>query len=162
MNRYLFVLLLIELIFVSYIDVRTKKISNLWSIFHIVLFAGLTAFSGELPTASHFIFPLGFIAIGFILYLFHIMGAGDSKYLATFFLLIPTPEHMLFMEKLLTVTIFVGTILLTMKFVKSAEKIKVYLVTFYFKALRAEIHSRFSFAPVILVAWALYGITLWQ
>jgi hypothetical protein len=69
---------------------------------------------------------------------------------------------MLFMEKLLTVTIFVGTILIIMKFVKSAAKIKAYLVTFYFKALQAEIHSRISYAPVILVAWVLYGITLWR
>ncbi len=162
MNVVLFSVLLAELIVVSIIDIRTKKISNLWSLFHIALFIGLQVFTREMPEITHFIFPLGMIVIGFILFLFHIMGAGDSKYLASIFLLIPTPLHMPYMEKLLTVTIFVGTILLTMKFVKSAAKIKAYLMTFYFKGLKAEINSRFSYAPVILVSWILFGIALWQ
>ncbi len=162
MNLVLYSLLLAELFVVSFIDIRTKKISNLWSIAHMAVFSGLQIFAGELPELTHFVFPLGMIVVGFILFLFHIMGAGDSKYLASVFLLTPTPLHMPFMEKLLTVTIFVGTILIIMKFVKSAAKIKAYLVTFYFKALKAEIHSRFSYAPVILVAWILFGATLWQ
>ncbi len=161
-NVVLYTLLLVELIFVSFIDIRTKKISNLWSLLHIVLFIGIQIYVNELPELTHFIFPLGMIVVGFILFLFHVMGAGDSKYLASLFLLIPTPLHMPYMEKLLTVTIFVGTILLTMKFVKSAAKIKAYLMTFYFKALKDEINSRFSYAPVILVSWILFGITLWQ
>ena len=162
MSSFLYTFLLIELLLVSYIDVRTKKISNLWSLAHIVLFLGLMFYTQDYPTASHFIFPLGMIVVGFVLFVFHIMGAGDSKYLASIFLLIPTPFHMLFMEKLLTVTIFVGTLLLIMRFVKSAAKIKAYLATFYFKALKKELHSRFSYAPVILVAWVLFGMTLWQ
>ena len=162
MNVALYSVLLAELLIVSFIDIRTKKISNLWSMFHIALFIGLQVSSREWPEITHFIFPLGMIVVGFILFLFHIMGAGDSKYLASIFLLTPTPLHMPFMEKLLTVTIFVGTILLTMKFVKSAAKIKAYLMTFYIKGLKAEINSRFSYAPVILVSWILFGIALWQ
>lgn len=162
MNLYLYLLLLLELFVVSFIDVRTKKISNLWSLLHILVFAGMCIFAGELPEAAHFIFPLGMVIAGFVLFVFHIMGAGDSKYLASLFLLIPTPLHMPFMEKILIVTIFVGSILLLMKFVKSAAKIRAYLATFYLKALRAEIHSRFSYAPVILVAWILFGTALWQ
>ena len=162
MNSILFSFLLIELLVVSIIDVRTKKISNLWSIAHIVIFVGVMLFSQEYPTGSHFIFPVGMIVAGFVLFVFHIMGAGDSKYIASIFLLVPTSYHMLFMEKLLTVTIFVGTILVIMKFVKSAAKIKAYLMTFYLKAVQAEIHSRISYAPVILVSWILFGIALWQ
>ncbi len=162
MNSFLFSFLLIELLIVSYIDVRTKKISNLWSIAHIALFLGIMLYTQEFPSASHFLFPVGMIVAGFVLFVFHIMGAGDSKYIASIFLLIPTPLHMLFMEKLLTVTIFVGTILIIMKFVKSAAKIKAYLMTFYLKALQTEIHSRISFAPVILMSWILFGIALWQ
>lgn len=162
MNLYLYLFLLSELVLVSFIDVRTKKISNLWSLLHIVIFAGMCLYAGEFPELAHFIFPLGMVVAGFILFVFHIMGAGDSKYLASIFLLTPTQLHMPFMEKLLMVTIFVGSILLLMRFVKSAAKIKAYLRTFYFKALRAEIHSRFSYAPVILVAWILFGTALWQ
>lgn len=162
MSPFLFSFLLIELLFVSYIDIRTKKISNLWSLVHIVLFIGLMLYAQEFPAFTHFIFPVGMIVVGFVLFVFHIMGAGDSKYLASIFLLIPTPYHMLFMEKLLTVTIFVGTILLIMKFVKSAAKIKAYLMTFYLKAVQKELHSRISYAPVILVSWILFGIALWQ
>lgn len=162
MNSFLFAFLLIELLIVSYIDVRTKKISNLWSISHIAIFLGIMISTQEYPSWSHFIFPVGMIVAGFILFVFHIMGAGDSKYIASIFLLIPTPFHMLFMEKLLTVTIFVGTILIMMKFIKNAAKIKAYLMTFYLKAVHSEIHSRISFAPVILVSWILFGIALWQ
>lgn len=162
MSSWLFWALLIELLIVSYIDLRTRKISNLWSLLNIVIFIGICAFSGEWPEWSHFIFPAGMIVVGFILYVFHIMGAGDSKYLGALFLVVPTPFHMLLMEKLLTVTIFVGSILLIMKFVKRAAKIKAYLMTFYLKGLQAEIHSRFSYAPVILVAWILFGVALWQ
>lgn len=162
MNPWLFGSLLVELLIISYIDIRTKKISNLWMLLNIVVFIVLQAFSGEWPPGAHFIFPAGMIIVGFVLFAFHIMGAGDSKYLASLFLLVPTPDHMLFMEKLLTVTIFVGTILLTMKFVKKAAKIRAYIMTFYLKALKDEISSRFSYAPVILVAWILFGATLWQ
>ena len=162
MNPILFGSLLFELVIVSAIDVRKKKISNLWSILHVLLFVVLSFISREWPTWSHFLFPAGLIIVGFVLFLFHIMGAGDSKYLASLFLLVPTPYHMLLMEKLLTVTIFVGTILVIMKFVKSAAKIKAYLMTFYLKAVQTEIHSRISYAPVILVSWILFGIALWQ
>lgn len=162
MSPILFWGILAELLVVSVIDLRTRKISNLWSLAHVLLFVVLFLFRGEWPPVTHFIFPTGMVVAGFALFLFHIMGAGDSKFIATLFLLIPTSEHMLFMEKLLTVTIFVGTILLIMKFVKSAAKIKAYLMTFYFKALQRELHSRFSYAPVILVSWILFGIALWQ
>src|SRR4051812_44836822 len=114
MNFYLYLALLIELFIISYIDLRTRKISNLWPMAHMILFIGITAFTREMPEFSHFIFPIGMIVIGFVLYLFHIMGAGDCKYLGSLLLLIPTPSHMLFMEKLLTVTIFVGSILIIM------------------------------------------------
>lgn len=162
MNSSLFAFLLAELLVVSYIDVRTKKISNLWSISHIVIFLGIMAYTQEYPSGSHFIFPVGMIVAGFVLFVFHIMGAGDSKYIASIFLLTPTPLHMLFMEKLLTVTILVGTLLIMLKYFKNAAKIKAYLMTFYLKAVQSEIHSRISFAPVILVSWILFGIALWQ
>ncbi len=90
MNLYLFLILLLELFVVSFIDVRVKKISNLWSIAHILIFAGMSIYAGTLPEITHFIFPLGMIVTGFVLFVFHIMGAGDSKYLASLFLLIPT------------------------------------------------------------------------
>lgn len=162
MSLALFWAILAQLLIVSYVDVKTSKIRNYWPLLNLLIFIGILIFTRSLPELTHFIFPVGMIVAGFVLFVFHIMGAGDSKYIASLFLLVPTPYHLLFMEKLLTVTIFVGSILLFMKFVKSAAKIKVYLVTFYFKALRAEVHSHFSYAPVILVAWILFGIDLWQ
>lgn len=162
MKSWLFAILLVELLVVSYIDIRTKRISNFWSAAHFVLFLLLSVINQDWPSGTHYIFPAGMIIVGFGLYVFHIMGAGDSKYLASIFLLVPTPFHMLFMEKLLTMTIFVGTILLIVKFVKSAAKIKAYLMTFYLKALKSELSSRISYAPVILVSWILFGVALWQ
>ncbi len=164
MNLYLYAFLALELVLISYVDLRTKKISNLWPLFHIILFVALKfAFPEDYPLALvHFIYPLSFIILGFVLFVFHIMGAGDSKYLASLFLVTPTPLHMLLLEKLLTVTIFVGTILIILKFVKSAAKIRAYLLTLHLAGLKSEISSRFSYAPVILVTWILFGVSLWH
>lgn len=162
MNPYLFGFLLLELLIVSFVDLRIKKISNLWSIGNVLLFLILCLAGGRWPDLSHFLFPLGMIAAGFVLFLLHIMGAGDSKYLASLFLLIPTENQLLFFERLLLVTIFVGTILVLLKFTKKAAKIRAYLLTFYFRGLQQEIHSRFSYAPVILVSWILLGASLWK
>lgn len=87
LQLYLFIL--IELIFVSIGDVKNRKIPNMWvitnivvSIFLFILFPNMYELRGET-----FQFPIVFIFVGFLLFQLKVMGGGDSKYLASFFLL---------------------------------------------------------------------------
>lgn len=159
-----FGLILAELISVSWIDLKTQKISNKWLLvnilFAIILYLGFRdtyQFHWEI-----FIVPLGFIVVGFLLFIVNVMGAGDSKYLASLFLLIPSELHFPFFEKILLTTIFVGGIFLIYKIVKNFPQFRAYLVSRYWSGIRSIIKSRISYAPVILLAWMLLGVDLWK
>ena len=160
----LFVLVLIELLIVGWIDLKTEKISNKWVLFNIFLslifhlsLKHLYPFSPEI-----LIFPSGFIVIGFILYLMNIMGAGDSKFLASLFLIIPLNYHWLFFEKLVMSTIVTGACLLVFRVIKNRSTLKAFYVSHYWAGIKEKLRSRFSYAPVIGLAWILLGITIWK
>jgi prepilin peptidase CpaA len=108
------------------------------------------------------VFPVGFIAIGFILFLLNIMGAGDSKYLASLFLLTPSEYQMVLFEKIILSTILTGSILLLVRFFKHRRDLMAFIVNRHWKGIRDIMNSRFSYAPVISVAWVLLGIELWK
>lgn len=159
-----FVLVLAELIVVSWFDLKKKKISNYWPLLNIAL---SVAFHAAFPTLYPFswevmLFPVGFILIGFFLYLFHVMGAGDSKFLASLFLIVPLEYHLSFFSKIVTATIFVGAILILISLFKNGRKLRAYLIGQYWEGLKETIRSRFSYAPVILLAWLLLGIEQWK
>jgi prepilin peptidase CpaA len=156
-------LVLIQLLAVSWIDIKIKKISNRWFLLNSLLSMGCYVFlKDEYPLNwTILIFPISIIVIGFLLFLVDIMGAGDSKYLATLFLLTPPSLQMLLMEKLVYSTAMVGIVLLALKFIKDFQKIKAYAFNTYWKGLKETIRSRFSYAPVILLAWILLGMQLW-
>ena len=90
MSIPLLIFISIEIILVSLIDLKERKISNWWSILNIgVFFVLLYLF----PSLYHFswktfIFPSVFFVAGFILFLMRIMGGGDSKYLSSIFLIV--------------------------------------------------------------------------
>lgn len=154
---------LVQLLIVSWIDFKTKKISNLWPLLNIGLsvvfhftMTNLYPLTWELA-----LFPLGLVLIGFFLFLFQIMGAGDSKYLASLFLITPVEYHLSLFSKLVLATILVGSILLVFHLFKHGRKIKAYLIGQYWEGLKETIKSRFSYAPVILLAWLLLGFELW-
>ena len=157
-------MVLVELAVVSWIDVKIKKISNLW--FFLNLFLGVTLhffypdfYVWEWATL---LFPLGFIFGGFVLFLLSIMGAGDSKFLAALFLLIPLEQQALMFEQLIYTTLFVGCGLLTVKIARDFKIIKAYALSAYWSGLKASLKSSFSFAPVIFLAWILLGVKLWM
>lgn len=164
MNTIIFALILIQLLIVALIDFKTKKISNYWVVGNILLtvvcyiaFPYLYPFTWEL-----FLFPVGFVVVGFILFLMGIMGAGDSKYLAALFGIIPVEFHLPFFEKLLLSTILIGSILLAYKTVINLKLIRAYLWSQYWQGLKDIIKSKFSYAPVILLAWLLLGVQEWK
>jgi prepilin peptidase CpaA len=107
-------------------------------------------------------FPLGFIVGGFVLFILGIMGAGDSKFLASLFLLIPLEQHALMFEKVIYTTLLVGFVLLAIKIARDFKIIKAYALSAYWNGLKASIKSSFSFAPVVFIAWILLGVELWM
>lgn len=160
MNSYIFYGVLCQLLIVAWIDLKKKTISNYWAMVNvfigIVLYVAipeLYPFNWEL-----FLFPIGFIIGGFILFLASIMGAGDSKYLASLFIIVPSEFHMIFFEKILYATMAMGLLRVSWKVLRNFSTIKAYLVSFHWRGLRDIIKSRFSYAPVILLAWMLLGL----
>jgi prepilin peptidase CpaA len=163
MISWIYWLILTQLIFVSIIDVKIKKISNLWFLANLLL--GFT-FHFLYPEAypwdlAVLVFPIGWIIIGFLLFVLGIMGAGDSKYLASLFLVIPVEQQAIMLEKIIYSTLIVGFIFLTFKIAKDFQKIKAYALSTYWQGLKESVRSRFSYAPVILLAWILLGVGQW-
>jgi prepilin peptidase CpaA len=164
MNHYLFYAISSQLMLVAWFDLKKKTISNYWPLFNtLVAIIAYLAF----PQTYEFnweilFFPLGFIVIGFLLFLMGIMGAGDSKYLASLFLVIPVQYHLPFFEKLLIATILIGGFLLSFKVVMNFSKLKAYMWAQYWNGLKETIRSKFSYAPVILLAWILLGVQEWR
>lgn len=164
MTGWIFGIVLIQLLIVSWIDIKTKKISNLWFLLNLA-FSLVLHFI--LPEAypwqwSALVFPLGWLIIGFLLFLMGIMGAGDSKFLASLFLIIPIEHQAVMLEKLIYATCVVGIVMLTFKISRDFKKIKAYAFSTYWKGFMNSIRSSFSFAPVILLAWILLGVEQWS
>jgi prepilin peptidase CpaA len=161
--KILIAIVLVELLIVSVVDLKKKKISNIWFLVNIILAVifHLTMKETFPFSAEMFIFPVGWILGGFVLFLLNIMGAGDSKYLASLFLMVPVEYHMVLFGKILSSTIIVGIILVTMKLIKDFKKLKAYSLANYWVGVRETIKSRFSYAPVILLAWILFGANIW-
>ena len=157
---YLFIL--IELIFVSYGDIKTSKIPNMWSIMNIfvypiLLFIVPSAYFFEIGT---FIYSFAFLFIGFILFLLKIMGAGDVKYLFSFFLLIPKSLQSETFSALLYSTVLIGLFVFITNFIKYSETIINSLKIKDFRTVKECFGTKFSYAPVILIAWLWIGWNL--
>ena len=164
MISWIYFLILSELVIVSWIDIKIKKISNIW--FIINLFLGVF-FHFFYPDVYHWewaslIFPIGWIVVGFILFVLKIMGAGDSKFLASLFLLVPLEHHAGMFEKVLYSTLVVGLCMLSFKIAKDFKNIKAYALSMYWQGFKDSIRSNFSFAPVVLLAWILLGVEQWK
>lgn len=163
MNKIIFFSILTQLAIVSYFDIKTQKISNYWSVLNGALAILLYIFLPQIYPFEFeiFIFPLLTIFIGFVLYLLNIMGAGDSKYLATLFLIMPADNHFLYFEKLVASTLVVGAMYLTWTIIKSYSDLKGHFYAGNWRQILVMIRSSFSYAPVMLVAWILLGMQKW-
>lgn len=158
----IYVFVLIELVAVSYGDVKTNKIPNYWSILNLALFLVLL---GVAPNHYHFVpetflFSGVFLAVGFILFLLNIMGGGDSKFLFTFFLLLPVSIHEETFYYLLLSTVFIGSFFFLSNALKNRKVLWRAFLTSDIRAVKNCFGTKFSFAPVILVAWIWLGWNL--
>ena len=154
---YLFVL--IELLAVSYGDIKTNKIPNFWSLFNLGAYLLLLWVA---PQQYHFafqtfIFSTVFLVVGFVLYLLNIMGAGDTKFLFTFFLLVPLSLHEVIFYYLLLATFMIGTAFFLHTVLKNLRTLFNAFLSKDLKAVKNCFGRKFPYAPVIMVAWLLMG-----
>ncbi|MDC1173765.1 hypothetical protein OAT67_00085 [Bacteriovoracaceae bacterium] len=155
---YLF--LLIQLLVVSYVDIRKKIIANYWAIINLVFFIiALFLFRDTYVIGwKTFLYPFAFLFVGFALYALKIMGAGDSKYLFSFFFLIPNGYQEDFFVILAYSTVIVGFSLLIMNTIKNFDIIISAIRWKNLRYIKEAYGTKFSYAPVIAVAWIWFGI----
>jgi prepilin peptidase CpaA len=106
---------------------------------------------------EHFLFPFGCLIIGFLFYLFRIMGPGDSKYLFSLFLLINKDLQLIFFLSLVYTTVMVGSILLLLHAIMNFDKIKKAILLMDFGQLKGVFGTKFTFAPIIFLSWVGFG-----
>jgi Flp pilus assembly protein protease CpaA len=162
MSPWIYSLILLELAIISFIDIRTKKISNFWSIGQLVAAVLLyISFDTYQWSWTVLVYPLIWFVIGFGLFILGIMGAGDSKLIASLYFLIPLTLHHVMLEKILISTIVVGFMNFFIKIIKDFRTIKAYALSAYWQGFWVKMKSSFSFAPVVMLAWVLLGVQLW-
>jgi prepilin peptidase CpaA len=156
-----FIFLSIQLLVVAYGDLKTRKISNVWILINFIFFCVLTFLFPKiyLWSIGALIFPIAFILVGFTLFLLNIMGGGDSKYLASFFLLVPLSFQETVLVYLLCTTVIVGSSLLLFNALQNFDKIIVLIRIGDIQGIKKVFGKKFTYAPVIFIAWMWFG---WQ
>lgn len=166
MPASIFTIILIELLFVAWIDIKTKKISNYWILVNLTGFIALVFLQPEIFEFSvrALFMPLVFVLVGYMLFTLNIMGAGDSKYLFSIFLLVPYPMHDLALYTLIYSTVVVGLISSVINLFSNKEKLKKASETKDMALLKSILGKKFTYAPVILLSWLWFGYLgkVWQ
>lgn len=150
-----------QLAVVAWFDFKTKKISNIWPLANLLLFIALPFLWPNLYQfqLTVWVVPLAFLLVGFVLFKLDIMGAGDSKYLFSLFLLIPQSLHEELLIRLLFITVIVGSCLLSWKLLRRWGQFKHALFSRE-QSLRSFIGGKFTYAPVILAAWIWFVLQI--
>lgn len=160
MPLLIYSLVLIELLAVSFFDLKTRKISNKWSILNLIFFILLLFTLKEFYVLSWgtIFYSLSFFFVGFLLFAMKIMGGGDAKLLATIYLLIPAKVQEESFLLLIYSTLIIGGSILLIKLWMQRSQIKLALLTQDYSKFRELLGKKFPFSPVILLAWILWGI----
>lgn len=155
----IYIFLFLQLLFVGWIDLKFKRISNWWALMNVLIFLGLLFIDPHTYAFrfSTFFFSLAFLIVGFSLFMAKIMGAGDVKYLFSFYLLVPQRYHDSVFLALLYVTISVGTVLLMYNALKNFNRLWYALVFRDIHMIKVVFGKKFSFAPIILASWIWFG-----
>lgn len=104
-----------------------------------------------------FFYPTVFLGVGFFLFALKIMGGGDSKFLFSFFLLVPEVLHESFFLKLIYLTIAIGLYLLIYNTIKNFDKLSLSLKIMDMKGVKGVYGTKFAYAPVIAISWIAFG-----
>lgn len=156
-----FIFISIQLLFVAYVDFKTTKISNVWSVANIIIFLLLSFLYPQIYIWSWdaLLFPSAFLLVGFVLFVMNIMGGGDSKYLSSLYLLVPLGFQDAVFIYLLYTTVIVGSSLLLFNALKNFDQIILMLKFGDIVGIKKIFGKKFTYAPVIFIAWMWFG---WQ
>ncbi|MBL7665563.1 MAG: prepilin peptidase [Bacteriovoracaceae bacterium] len=159
-NSILYFFLLAELIWISLLDIKTQKIKNYWSILNIAVFFFLIVFASETYPLkiAMFYYSFGFLFVGFLLFLIKIMGAGDIKYLFSFFLILPLGIHQDMFNRLIVFTGICAFVFLTFNLVKNYKILFSALKEKKYGLIKNCFGTKFAFSPVILITWIWFGV----
>ncbi len=154
-----FIFLSVQLLVVAYTDFKTKIISNIWLLINFIFFCLLgyifpQQYNWHLNT---FVFSIVFLIVGILLFWMNIMGGGDSKYLSSFYLLVPVAYQDTVFLYLLYTTILVGSSLFLLNALQNLDKIILLFKLQDLAGIKKIFGSRFTYAPVIFIAWMWFG-----
>lgn len=156
---FLYWFLFLQLILVSVIDIKYRKISNTWFFINLSFFVSFLFIFPDIYSFNYSAlkYSFGFIVVGLILFKYKIMGAGDSKFLASFYLLVPQVlQYPLFIQILYT-TIAISAILFLVNVLKNFVRIKNAIFLLQPAGIKDLIGRKFTYAPIILLAWLGIG-----
>ncbi|MAW07092.1 MAG: hypothetical protein CME61_02295 [Halobacteriovoraceae bacterium] len=155
----LYIFLFIQLIFVSYTDLKIKKIPNLWPLSNILLFVIVYFLFPNLYELSWrtLVYPVIFFFVGLFFFSIKIVGAGDSKYLVSLFLLIPLAFQEVALASLVEITFVAGGVSFLFNTIKNIKKIFKALKEKKINLIKECYGKKFPFAPVILGSWIIFG-----
>jgi len=159
MKPAIVIFFMIELLVVSYLDFKYKKISNNWVILNLVLAILLYVFFKDIYVFDWkiFIYPFSFLMIGFVLFALNLMGAGDAKFLFSFYLMLPLEIHDEYFTNLLATTILVSILNLLYQAYNSRVGIySAYINRNYKHIVRTMFGKKMPYAPVIMIAWLAF------
>jgi len=161
-KQLIFTIMTIQLSIVTWVDIYQRKISNYWMLVNLILGISLHLWLPELYPWSWTLlgYLTGWFVIGFSFFYVGIMGAGDSKYLASLFLITPTLLRWEFLEKIVYSTLVFAMIMLMITMVRNFAKFKAFFFTGAWHGFKQLMGNKFSYAPVILLAWLVSGL-LW-
>ena len=155
-------LVLLELLVVTWYDLKNRKISNLWPLVNILFFVLCLWVAPEIYPLNWGIFrlPLLFFVGGYGLYLLGIMGAGDVKYLTSYFLLIPPVFHGTAFLCLVYATMSVGFVLFLLRGAKNFDKMILFSLLREGEWLKGIWGKKVAYSPIILVSYVWLGIRI--
>ncbi len=154
-----YIFLLIELVAVSYLDILHRKVSNLWPILNLLIFVIVVTIVPDVYKfeLKQFFYSIAFLIVGFSLFLLKVMGPGDTKFLFSFFILIPVSQHETAFLGLLYLTILMGSSLFLYNSYQNRKKISEAIKQSDISAIKEIYGTKFPYAPVILLSWIWFG-----
>ncbi len=159
MLLFIYYFFFVELLIIAYFDLRTRKISNWWSLLNCFIVLSFFIFLPHYyPFAwNSFSYSFIFLGVGFILFLVKIMGAGDTKFLFSFFLVTPFFWHDRLFFFLLISTLIMGSSVLLYHIIKNIKELTEGVLSGNIAIIKQCFGSKFPFSPVILLSWFLLG-----
>ena len=89
-----------------------------------------------------------------------VMGGGDSKFLATVFLVIPLKQQDIVFYNLLISTIIIGGIVFVNNIIVYRRELYKSIKNMDVEGIKKCFGKKFPYAPVILLAWVWFGWTI--